>query len=409
MIETMILEFFKLGLKNLKNRKLRSWLTMLGVFIGIAAIIALLSLGQGLKNAIDEQFESMGRDKIMITPGQSLGLDASAGQLILSEDDRDLVNGIIGVDITSGFLYKAIPVKYKAEQQTVFVMGVYTTGEEIEVVKSMQSWEILEGRELSKTDKYKALVGCLYAKDDGVFEKGISLKENVEILEKNFRVVGFMTCIGNNQDDSNVYIPMDVAREIFNEPDKLDMLFVKVKEGFSPQLVADKVNTKMRRDRDLKEGEENFSVQTSEQLIEVFGSILAIIQFVLVGIAGISLLVGGIGITNTMYTSVLERTREIGLMKAIGARRRYILVLFLIESGLMGAVGGIIGVIFGLAIAFGVELFAKASGFVYLNVQVSPWLVLFGVGFAYIVGSIAGLLPAIKAIKMQAVDALHYE
>ena len=135
MIETMIIEFFKLGLKNLKNRKLRSWLTMLGVFIGIAAIIALLSLGQGLKNAIDEQFESMGRDKIMITPGQSLGLDASVGQVILSEDDRDLVNGIVGVDITSGFLYKAIPVKYKTEQKTVFVMGVYTTGEEIEVVK----------------------------------------------------------------------------------------------------------------------------------------------------------------------------------------------------------------------------------------------------------------------------------
>jgi putative ABC transport system permease protein len=165
----------------------------------------------------------------------------------------------------------------------------------------------------------------------------------------------------------------------------------------------------MRRDRDLKEGEENFAVQTSEQLIEVFGSILAIIQIVLVGIAGISLLVGGVGIMNTMYTSVMERTREIGIMKAIGARRRYILALFLIESGLMGAVGGVIGVIFGLMIAFTVEFIAKTSGFVYLNVQISPWLVLFGVGFAYIVGSVAGILPAIKAIKMQAVDALHFE
>jgi putative ABC transport system permease protein len=408
-MEKIFFEFFKLGFKNLKNRKLRSWLTMLGIFIGIAAIIALLSLGQGLSNSINEQFEQMGRDKIMVTPGQGLGLDGSAGQVILTEDDKDLVDGIIGVDITSGFLYKAIPVKYKTEQQTVFVMGVYTTGEEIEVVKSMQSWEILEGRELSKTDRYKALVGCLYAQDEKIYSKSISLKENIEILGQTFRVIGFMSCVGNNQDDSNVYIPMDIARELFEEPDKMDMLFVKVKPGFSPQLVADKIITKMRRDRDLKEGEENFAVQTSEQLIEVFGSILAIIQIVLVGIAGISLLVGGVGIMNTMYTSVMERTREIGIMKAIGARRRYILALFLIESGLMGAVGGVIGVIFGLMIAFTVEFIAKTSGFVYLNVQISPWLVLFGVGFAYIVGSVAGILPAIKAIKMQAVDALHFE
>ncbi|MBT4824061.1 ABC transporter permease [Candidatus Woesearchaeota archaeon] len=409
MMEKVILEFFKFGFENIRNRKIRSWLTMLGIFIGIAAIVALLSLGQGLKSAIDEQFENMGRDKIMVTPGQGLGLDASAGQIILTEDDRDLINGINGVDITSGFLYKAIPIKYKKEQKTVFVMGVYTTGEEIEVVKSMQSWEVLDGRELSKTDRSKALIGCLYAEDEKIFEKAISLKENIEISGEDFRTVGFMSCMGNNQDDSNVYIPMDVAREVFNEPDKLDMLFVKVKSGYSPQLVADKIITKMRRDRNLKEGEENFSVQTSEQLIEVFGSILAIIQFVLVGIAGISLLVGGVGIMNTMYTSVLERTREIGIMKAIGARRRYILTLFLIESGMMGAVGGAIGVVLGLLIAYGVELGAKASGFSYLNVQISPGLVLFGIGFAFIVGSAAGILPAIKAVKMQAVDALHYE
>lgn len=405
----MWMEYFKLGLKNLMNRKLRSWLTMLGIFVGIAAIVALVSLGQGLQNAINEQFEKMGRDKILITPGQNMGFSGGADQVILSEDDRDFIKNIVGVDITSGFLYKAVAVKYKNEQSTTFVMGVFTSGEEIEVMKSMQNWKTEYGRDLSKTDKYKVLVGCEVLKDKGLFKNGASLKENIEIEGKSFRIVGAISCLGNKQDDTQLYIPMDAAREIYNEPDKLDMIFVKIKAGYSPELVAEKIKDKMRRDRDLKEGEENFGVQTSEQLIESFGVILSIVQIVLVGIASISLLVGGIGIMNTMYTSVLERTREIGVMKAIGARRRIILKIFLIESGLMGAVGGIIGVIIGMLIAYGVEIGAKIAGFSYLHVTLSPGLIIFSIAFAFVIGSTAGLLPAIRATKLQAVDALHYE
>ncbi|MBI4454204.1 ABC transporter permease [Candidatus Woesearchaeota archaeon] len=405
----MILEYFKIGIKNIRSRKIRSWLTMLGIFIGIAAIVALLSLGQGLRNAIDEQFEKMGRDKIIITPGQDFGFGSVAGQEILTEDDRDLIKKINGVDITSGFLYKTVEVKYKNEAGTTFVTGIYTTGEETEVMKSMQNWKTAEGRDLSKTDRYKVSVGCEVIKDKGLFKKGVALKETIELLGKEFRVIGAISCVGNKQDDTQLFIPIDTARDLFGEPDKLDMIFVKIKEGYTPKLVADKISEKMRKDRDLKKGEENFQVQTSEQLIEVFGSILGIIEAVLVGIAAISLLVGGIGIMNTMYTSVLERTREIGVMKAIGARRRTILTIFLIESGLMGAVGGMIGVIIGFMISYGVELGAKLAGFSYLSVKISPWLVLFGISFAFIVGSAAGLLPAIQATKLEVADALRYE
>lgn len=405
----MILEYFKIGIQNIRSRKMRSWLTMLGIFIGIAAIVALLSLGQGLRNAIDEQFEMMGRDKIMITPGQNFGFGGVAGQEILTEDDRDLIEKVNGVDITSGFLYKTVEVKYKNEVKTTFVTGIYTSGEETEVMKSMQNWKTAEGRDLSKTDIYKVSVGCEVTKDKGLFKKGVALKETIELLGKEFRVIGAISCVGNKQDDTQLFIPIDTARDIFDEPDKLDMIFVKIKEGYTPKLVAEKIEDKMRKDRDLKKGEENFQVQTSEQLIEVFGSILSIIEAVLVGIAAISLLVGGIGIMNTMYTSVLERTREIGVMKAIGARRRTILTIFLIESGLMGAVGGIIGVILGFVISYSVELGAKIAGFSYLSVKISPWLVLFGISFAFIVGSAAGLLPAIQATKLEAVDALRYE
>ncbi len=402
-------EYFKLGFKNLKNRKLRSWLTMLGIIVGIAAIVALVSLGQGLQNAVDEQFEKMGRDKILVTPGQDMGFGGSAGQVILTEDDRDMIKNVVGVDVTSGFLYKSMAVNYKNEQSSAFVMGVFTSGEEIEVVKSMQNWKTEHGRDLSKTDKYKILVGCEVLKDKGLFKNGASVKENLEIEGKSFRIVGAISCMGNKQDDTQLYIPMDVAREIFDEPKKLDIIFIKIKAGYSPELVADKINEKMRRDRDLKEGEENFGVQTSEQLIESFGVILNIVQAVLVGIAAISLIVGGVGIMNTMYTSVLERTREIGVMKAIGARRRTILKLFLIESGMMGAVGGAIGVVFGMMIAYGVEIGAKVAGFSYLHVTLSPGLIIFSIVFSFVIGSAAGLLPAIRATKLQAVDALHYE
>ena len=160
----------------------------------------------------------------------------------------------------------------------------------------------------------------------------------------------------------------------------------------------------MERDRN----DENFEVQTPTQILEQINEILGVMQFVLVGIAAISLLVGGVGITNSMYTSILERTKDIGIMKAIGAQNKDILFIFLIESGLMGLVGGIFGVIIGTLLSYGISQYATQSGFK-LIFSINPGLVMFGLLFAFCIGMISGMIPARQASKLKPVDALRYE
>ncbi|MEM4247591.1 MAG: ABC transporter permease, partial [Candidatus Woesearchaeota archaeon] len=178
----------------------------------------------------------------------------------------------------------------------------------------------------------------------------------------------------------------------------------------NPEEVADNIEKAIRRDRHQKEGREDFSVQSSTELIESFMKVLFIIQAVFVGIAAISLLVGGIGIMNTMYTAVLERTREIGVMKAIGARNKDILALFLIESGFLGAAGGIIGIIIGSGISKIVEVAVNAQyGANTILAVFPPYLLVGALLFSFGVGAVSGLLPARRASKLKPVDALRYE
>jgi len=163
----------------------------------------------------------------------------------------------------------------------------------------------------------------------------------------------------------------------------------------------------MRRDHDVKEGEEDFTVTTSIQLIEGFNNILDVVQIVLIGIAAISLFVGGVGIMNTMYTSVLQRRKEIGVMKSIGATNTDILMIFLFESGILGIIGGVFGVIFGLMLSKGVEIAASLAGVDILKAYVSIPLVIGALLFSFIIGALSGFMPAKQASKLQPVDALR--
>ena len=163
----------------------------------------------------------------------------------------------------------------------------------------------------------------------------------------------------------------------------------------------------MRRDHDVKEGEEDFQVTTSIQLMEGFNNILNVVQIVLIGIAAISLFVGGIGIMNTMYTSVLQRRKEIGIMKSIGATNTAILTIFLFESGILGIIGGTIGVIFGLLLSKGVELGASLAGIDLLKAYISIPLIMSALVFSFLIGALSGFMPAKQASKLQPVDALR--
>ncbi len=405
----MIADFFVLSFNNLKRRKLRSWLTMIGIFIGIAAVVALMSLGQGLQNYIEQQFENLGKDKIVIS-SKTLGPPGSATSkaLILTSKDLEFIENINGVDWAIGYLMKTGQAKFKDEAKIGFAIG--GNPEDLKLNEEMQGIKIIKGRGLKEGDKFKVVLGYNHAQDGKIWKRGIEVGETIEIEGYEFKVVGIYDSIGNPFDDGAVYMPKETLREILNVGDEESQILVKVAKGFDPADVGETIKRKLRNFRNEKEGQETFNVETSEQLLKTFTDIFAVVQGVLVGIAAISLLVGGVGIMNTMYTAVLERTKEIGTMKAIGAKNSDILILFLIESGLLGLVGSIIGVLIGISLGKTAEYIAtQALGSNFLQAAFPAWLISGALAFGFVIGSLSGTLPAIQASKLKPVDALRYE
>ena len=401
-------DYFFLAFNNLRRRKLRSWLTMIGIFIGIAAVVALISLGQGLQQAINEQFQQLGKDKIIIMskvfgpPGS-----ATSKSLILTSKDLNVIKSVRGVKDAIGLLVKTGVIKFKRETAVEYIFGI--NPDETKVLSEVQIFKILQGRDLKPGDKFKAIIGYNHAFGD-VWKKPVKVGDTLTIENTDFKVVGILDKIGNPVDDSAVMIPKDTMREILNIQDEESEIIAKVAESFNPSDVADDISRALRKERGEKKDEETFRIQTSEQLLETFTNIFGVVQAVLVGIAAISLLVGGVGIMNTMYTSVLERTKEIGTMKAIGAKNSDILTLFLFESGLLGLIGGAIGIGIGIGLGKTAEYIAAVGLGTELLRAAFPWYLIVGaLTFSFVIGSASGLLPAMQAAKLKPVDALRYE
>jgi putative ABC transport system permease protein len=405
----MLLEYLNFAYQSVTHRRMRSFLTIIGIFIGIASVVSLMSIGAGLQDAVNEQFEQMGANKIIIMPGGGDGvgmMSAFTSSIILDEDDLDLITKVRGVGETAEMLMKTAPVKFRKQTKHKLMLGM-PPGSAGEMFKDMSGFKIEYGRELRDDDKYKVAIGIDVS--EIMFDREVNVGDRLNIQGYDFDVVGVYGRIGNAQDDSQLYITMDIARDIFEEEDEISMIMLEVKDGFVPNDVADDIKEELRDKRDENEGEESFSVQTSEQLLGSVNEIMGIVQIVVIGIAAISIVVGGIGIMNTMYTTVMERTRDIGVMKAIGARNNDILLIFLVESGMMGLLGGAIGCGIGIGLAKGVEVIAAGSGFAMLKASVTWELILFALGFSFLIGAVSGTLPAKQASDMKPVDALRYE
>ncbi|MEM5804636.1 MAG: ABC transporter permease [Candidatus Aenigmatarchaeota archaeon] len=397
----MRIEYLSVAVENIKHRRIRSWLTILGIFIGIAAVVGLISLSQGMNAAIAQQFEMLGADTITIMPGR-LGPAAGYGSKPFTNDDVKIIESVRGVGTVVPMIYRTQEVKFRGESRLTFVIGV--PADEIEsVVFDLSGLHITKGRMPSETDKYGLIAGKMI--EDDFFKDDVSVGDKIQIAGSDFKVRGFLSEVGNPTDDTQIYIHLDTAREIFDEPDKVDAIFLQVRSGADVEKVAKDIKEELKDAR----GQEDFSVLTSAQLSETVGAVLGIVQLVFIGIASISLLVGGVGIMNTMYTSVRERTREIGVMKAIGARNSDIMSIFLFESGVLGLVGGAIGIALGFVLSKSVEMIAHNAGYMILKASINPELILLGLGFSFGVGVLSGVLPARSAAKMNPVDALRYE
>jgi len=408
----MIRDYFFLAFGNLRRRKTRSWLTMIGIFIGIAAIVSLISLGQGLQGYISGEFEKLGSDKIIVQ-SERIGHPGSSTNkaLILTTKDLDTIKNIRGVKDAAGILVKSGPIKFKDEQIVGFTIGIDQAYSDVLGAGILEDY-IVDGRSFKyDSDTRKVLVGNNYVYGD-LWNKPVRIGNSVVIEEESFRVIGIMEKQGNPFDDNSVIVLKDDLKEVLDLAfeDEESQIIVKTDAGFDPEKVAEDIERKLRKSRNEKEGQETFVVSTSEQIAETFGNIFAIVQAVFVGIASIALVVGGVGIMNSMYTSVLERTREIGIMKAVGGRNKDILTIFLFEAGLLGLIGGAIGIAIGASIAKGVEYAAAITiGSPLLQAALPLWLIFGSLGFSFVIGAVSGLLPALQASKLKPVDALRYE
>jgi putative ABC transport system permease protein len=404
----MIKDFFLLSLSSLRKRKLRSWLTMLGIFIGIAAVVSLISLGAGLKEAITGQFGSLSTDTLTIqNAGTGFGPPGSTAIRKLNEHDVDIIKSVSGVKSVISRLIRVAKLEYNKVAIFPYLGSVPNNQEKIDIIEQAMNVKIADGRMMKQGDKNVVVLGSNFA-DKNTFGKEIRVGSIVKIQDKEFKVIGIMKPSSSIILNQVIMMMEDDMKQVLGIGDEIDLIVARVDNPNNAERVAQDISEKLRRDRKEKIGEEDFSVQTPLQAISAVSSILNVVNVVVIGIAAISLIIGGIGIMNTMYTSVLERKKEIGTMKAIGAKNKDILLIFLIESGLLGLAGGIVGAGIGLGMAYLVQVVANSAfGSEIVKIQLNYWLLGGAIAFSFGSGLISGLLPALQASKLKPVDSLR--
>lgn len=399
-------EYFRLALRNLKTRPLRSWLTILGIVIGVFLIMSLLSLSEGLKDTVLQQLRAIGKDIVLIMPGDfSDILTTLIGSVELTEEDLKAIEKTRGVEAVVPWAYKGEVVKYQGESKTVILLGMPL--EHTNIIRKDLGMDAAEGR-WPQAGKRELLVGSVVPKN--IFP-GLEINTQATIKGQRFEVVGVLKSLGNAQDDSMISMDLNIFRQITGKKEGAPQAMAKVAPGFSPEEVADDIKENLKKTRKRQRGEEeaSFSVLTNEAMSEMVSNIMGIIQIAVFAFASIAIIVGGIGIMNTMYTSVRERTKEIGIMKAVGAKRSTITTIFLVESGVIGMVGGVGGMVLGLGLAKLVEIVGQFSATSYISASISPGIIIFGLTFSFLVGSLSGFFPARSAASLKPVEALRYE
>jgi putative ABC transport system permease protein len=392
----MIKDFFVVAVKNLKHRKLRSLLTALGVVISIASLVALLAISGGLQTAIKEQFTKLGSDRLFVfVEGGEAGVREG-----LTKRDVETIEDVGAFKFVIPYLF--IPsAKFEYNREEQYSMLSAWPAEDKEIWEAYDL-DFKEGAGFRKGQKNVAVFGSYAA--EHLFDKKISARNKFLINGRKFEVVGVLKSVGNKQDDSQIYIPLDTARDVFNKPTEVSFIEMTIKPGEDINAVAERVQRKLERQRK----NDDLNIFTPMQILRFLNVILGAVQGILLAIAAVSLIVGAVGILNSMYTGVLERTKEIGIMKSVGATNKVVMSLFLAEAGMIGLVGGILGVVMGYLLAFGVGQTAAAAGFLLLKVRLDPVLIMGALLFATLVGMVSGVLPARQAARLHPVDALRW-
>jgi putative ABC transport system permease protein len=391
-----LFESFKLAFDAIRANKMRSILTTLGIVIGVSAVILLVSVGQGLKSSVTETFSSLGSNLLYVMPFDPTSSGQPNMTFKLNLDHmKDIEREAVYYKEISADLETRGTIKFGSESRDSMVVGV------TENFLPMLNYEIDEGSNFSapQVTAYKrvAIIGKTIT--DELYNGRDPIGSRLNIEGQKFTVIGTFKpkgkAMGQDQDDT-AYIPITTAQRVYGM-DRVTLIAVQAKDEESVDLAAAEIKGILKKRLD----EKDFSVNTQDQMLDAINQILGIITVALGGIAGISLVVGGIGIMNIMLVSVTERTREIGIRKAVGAKTYNILTQFVIEAATLSVVGGAIGISIGL-------LGSLALSSV-LPSEVTPWSIALAFIFSAAIGIFFGAYPALKASRLSPIEALRHE
>jgi putative ABC transport system permease protein len=402
-------EIISVALGALRANKLRSLLTMLGIVIGVAAVIAMIALGTGAQKAVRDRITALGTTLITVRPGQQRGMGVAIADQqtkLTMRDAAAIEERAPNVIAVQPEMSRTFQVTYLNRNASTQVVG--TTPNYLEVRK----YRIQTGRMFTRAEdegkQRVAVVGPAVATSLGLETPEALVGENVRIRGIQFAVVGVLEskgqAMGFMNPDDQILIPLNTARFRVHGTDRLRSISVLAPaEDKIPDAMAD-VQKVLRREHRLRPGQpDDFQMQSQADFLNTLGETTQVFTFLLSGIAAVSLLVGGIGIMNIMLVSVTERTREIGIRKALGATRRNVLLQFLIEAVVLCCMGGIIGILVG---SVGALVMSRTAGW---NTQVSPSAIGLAFAFSAIVGILFGVWPARRAAVLDPIVALRYE
>jgi efflux ABC transporter, permease protein len=387
--------------------KMRSILTMLGIIIGVAAVIALVSIGNGVKQDIQNSISSLGSNLLMVMPGapRTPGVRPSQGSMkSLKVSDYQAISKLDGVKAASPYTANSYVTIYQSKNWTTTVSGVSSNFQDV------NNWTMAEGRFISSKNvenrERVAVVGQTVVKN--LFAGEDPVGKEIRVKNIPFRVIGVLNSKGNgtmgNDQDDVIFIPYTTAMERVEGVDYLRMVYVVASDDNGIDRLQSDIENLLRVRHSIKDTNlDDFNIQNMKSIMETMEQTTGTLTLFLGAVAAISLVVGGIGIMNIMLVSVTERTREIGIRKALGATYFVIVTQFLIEAVVISLMGGLIGIALGIGAS---KLIGLASG---MSTVISVPTIVLSFAFSMAIGLVFGIYPARKAAKLNPIDALHYE
>jgi len=432
-------DILKLSLNSLTHRGLRSWLTILGIIVGVAAVIAMLSISAGMSQSMNSQMSNFGADVLTVSVGRTRAFGPESGfgdrfqpgaagspgsstststttttTPTLTDTDLLAISTAQGVDTVTGIISGRTTVQYLAQTVTVSVEGV-----EPSAWNTMTTSKLASGRFLESGESTSVLIGNRVA--NGMFDYNLTVDTQIRIGSKTFTIVGILAESGTGSfggDDRTIFMTIQAAREIVTSLGSNEYSSIQVKAADTNAIsqIIQNIDQALYTSRMVTADTADFTVTSPTSMLATIQSTMQTLTFFLTGIAAISLLVGAIGIANTMFMSVMERTRLIGILKSIGTRNSEIMKMFLAESGIIGFTGGLLGIFLGFIVvgiisSVGINIMgmSRMMGTNTSVAIVTPQLIVFALLFSTIIGIVSGLIPARKASNLQVVEAMRSE